>query len=348
MRSRVRKAEGVRLAYVAATRARDLLVVPAIGDDPWEGGWLGPLNRALYPPTGQRRAAAVAPGCPVFKSKDSVLERPNDDAAGPGTVCPGLHTFGVEGYSVAWWDPGPGGGLTLGAKPPFGVRRDDLIVKDVPRQTIAAGRSTYDRWRLSRADARGRGAQPSILLETARTWTADPERPLPAAAARCRVTIVDLLLEPSGQDRPGGAAFGVLVHALLARVPFDADDDVLPALAAVEARVLGLGDAAAAAAARSVTRVVRHELFARARDSWRRGVCRRETPVTVTLPDGTLVEGVVDLAFEEQGAWTVVEYKTDREIAAAGEERCRRQVALYAAAIAQASGAASSGVLVRM
>ena len=29
-------AEGVRVAYVAATRARDLLVVPAVGDEPFE------------------------------------------------------------------------------------------------------------------------------------------------------------------------------------------------------------------------------------------------------------------------------------------------------------------------
>src|SRR6266536_1246156 len=35
------EAEGVRLAYVAATRARDLLVVPALGDGEWEGGWVG-------------------------------------------------------------------------------------------------------------------------------------------------------------------------------------------------------------------------------------------------------------------------------------------------------------------
>jgi len=32
------QAEGVRLAYVAATRARDLMVVPALGDGPWDGG----------------------------------------------------------------------------------------------------------------------------------------------------------------------------------------------------------------------------------------------------------------------------------------------------------------------
>jgi ATP-dependent exoDNAse (exonuclease V) beta subunit len=41
------RAEGVRVCYVAATRARDLLVVPAVGDAPFEG-WLAPLNKALY------------------------------------------------------------------------------------------------------------------------------------------------------------------------------------------------------------------------------------------------------------------------------------------------------------
>ncbi|MGH9140049.1 MAG: UvrD-helicase domain-containing protein, partial [Vicinamibacterales bacterium] len=68
------QAEGVRLAYVAATRARDLLVVPALGDDAWEGGWFGPLNRALYPAVAVRRTAERGPGCPAFKSKDSVLQ----------------------------------------------------------------------------------------------------------------------------------------------------------------------------------------------------------------------------------------------------------------------------------
>jgi ATP-dependent helicase/nuclease subunit A len=70
--------------------------------------------------------------------------------------------------------------------------------------------------------------------------------------------------------------------------------------------------------------------------------------VTLTLEDGTLVEGVVDLAFEEDGGWVVVDYKTDREIATAGEEQYRRQVAVYASAIARATGAPASGVLLRI
>jgi ATP-dependent helicase/nuclease subunit A len=66
------------------------------------------------------------------------------------------------------------------------------------------------------------------------------------------------------------------------------------------------------------------------------------------MPDGTLIEGIVDLAFEEAGEWTVVDYKTDREVAASGEEQYRRQVALYASAIAQATGQPARGILMRV
>ncbi|HYM26131.1 MAG TPA: UvrD-helicase domain-containing protein, partial [Vicinamibacterales bacterium] len=162
------EAEGIRLAYVAATRARDLLVVPAVGDEAWDGGWFGPLNRALYPAAGDRRTARRGPGCPPFKSKDTVLERPNGEPAGPATVCPGEHAFGD--YSIVWWDPHE---LALGKKAPFGVRRDDLIVKDVPRNVVADGRGRYDRWHLARADARDAGSAPSLVVATAREWSAE-------------------------------------------------------------------------------------------------------------------------------------------------------------------------------
>ncbi len=167
------EAEGVRLAYVAATRARDLLVVPALGDGAWDGGWFAPLNDAIYPPAAGRRSAGRGPGCPPFKSKDTVLERPNNETAGSFTVCPGLHTMGDDPsttYDVVWWDPSA---LSLGARPSFGVRRDDLIVKDVPKHVVADGRSRYDRWRLARADALDAGRVPSIDIRTAREYTAD-------------------------------------------------------------------------------------------------------------------------------------------------------------------------------
>ena len=87
--------EGIRLAYVAATRARDLLVVPAVGDGPHEGGWTSPLHRAIYPPIEHRRAPDQAPGCPAF-GRDSVFDRPDGDPALPDTVSPGLYRLEVD------------------------------------------------------------------------------------------------------------------------------------------------------------------------------------------------------------------------------------------------------------
>ena len=66
--------------------------------------------------------------------------------------------------------------------------------------------------------------------------------------------------------------------------------------------------------------------------------------------DGVLVEGVVDVAFREDGAWTVVDYKTDRDLEAADGaiDVYRRQVALYAEMITRATGAPASAVLMQV
>jgi ATP-dependent helicase/nuclease subunit A len=336
------QAEGVRLAYVAATRARDLLVVPALGDSRWEGGWLSPLNRALYPPMASRRSATRAPGCPAFTSRDSVLQRPDDETAGSGTVCPGAHAFAEAGYSVVWWDPAA---LGLGAKPPFGVRRGELIVKDVPRHVVADGRSRYDQWHLARDDARAAGAVPSVVVETVREWISRKEQVPPAMTTESRAVRIVNLDRRDDVQRPRGAGFGSLVHAVLAQAPFEAPRDVIESVCQIEARMLGMSEDEAGAAATVTERVLAHDLLVRARAADALGRCRRETPVTCTLADGTLVEGVVDLAFEDGGRWVVVDYKTDRELAALGEDRYRLQVALYASAISQATGAPCDGVL---
>ena len=41
-----------------------------------------------------------------------------------------------------------------------------------------------------------------------------------------------------------------------------------------------------------------------------------ETPLLFEQSDGSLAEGVVDLAFREQETWTVVDFKTDRDVEA--------------------------------
>jgi ATP-dependent exoDNAse (exonuclease V) beta subunit len=335
------QAEGVRLAYVAATRARDLLVVPVIGDAAWEGGWLSPLNRAVYPPIGSRRAAARGARCPAAKSADSVLFRPDDCMPDERTVAPGLHDFGD--YAVLWCDPR---WFALGVEPAFGVRRQELIVKEAQRGIVEARRHAYDSWRAARNSARQHGGAASLAVRTVGSWARDaPAEPLIVAPEDVAVVSVD---PAATEPHAGGARFGMLLHAVLAQAPFDADGDGLRALAGTEGRALGATEEEVANAARSAARVLAHGLLDRARRAEARGVCRREIPVTLTLADGTLLEGVVDLAFEEHGSWTIVDYKTDRELLAAGEARYRRQVACYASAVAQATGGPATGVLIRI
>ena len=69
--------------------------------------------------------------------------------------------------------------------------------------------------------------------------------------------------------------------------------------------------------------------------------------MTCKQPDGTIVEGVVDLAFAKTGYGRS---STTRpiEIESEGEDRYRRQIALYATAIAQATGSRATGVLLRI
>ena len=98
------RAEANRVAYVAATRARDLLVVPTCGDQPIEG-WLEVLNPMLYPAESARGNSVPAPGCPAFGT-ESVLERgPKGKRPSAGSVRPGLHVMDRVGAPVAWWDP---------------------------------------------------------------------------------------------------------------------------------------------------------------------------------------------------------------------------------------------------
>jgi ATP-dependent exoDNAse (exonuclease V) beta subunit len=70
-------------------------------------------------------------------------------------------------------------------------------------------------------------------------------------------------------------------------------------------------------------------------------------PVTLRLDSGELLEGVVDLAFEVGGEMVVVDFKTDRELQGSLEVY-RRQVQIYAHAIATATGREARGVLMKI
>ncbi len=343
------KTEAERLAYVAATRARDVLVVPAIGDAAYDGGWLDPLMPAIYPAEKSRRDPRRAVGCGAFTSLDSVLNRPDGDPARAHTVAPGLHDFRPPGppgsrasghYSVVWWDPHV---LHLGAAASFGLRRDDLIVKDGDMFAVDDRLSAHEKWRDGVKQAVDGGSRPSLRVETATAWAASAaESGVDSVLADASgIQIVEL---PGAANRPRGPRFGTLVHAVLATVPLDAPDDVVKRTAETQGRVLVASAAEVSAAASVVSAVLRHDLMARARAA---AAVRRETPLSWVQKDGTLIEGVLDLAFTEDGVTTVVDFKTDHELAA-GEARYRAQLQQYVNAVAAATRRQATGVLFRV
>jgi ATP-dependent exoDNAse (exonuclease V) beta subunit len=75
--------------------------------------------------------------------------------------------------------------------------------------------------------------------------------------------------------------------------------------------------------------------------------CYRETPVTLRLESGAIVEGTVDLVYEDEGHMVVVDFKTDRELEDA-LDGYERQVRLYAAAVEAATGRLSRAILMRV
>ncbi|MGE3188662.1 MAG: UvrD-helicase domain-containing protein, partial [Vicinamibacterales bacterium] len=280
-------AEGVRLAYVAATRAKDLLVVPAVGDGPHEAGWVHPLSAAIYPEADVRRDPAAAPGVPGFTGTDTVLERPDYESIGPGTVRPGAFrmTDPATGgdYAVVWWDP-----LALEGRGEErrGLRREDLITREARAEDVAADRARYEEWRAWRAEAVTRGSAPSVRVRTVTEWATGDTN---AGDTGLALDAGGVVLERVGggtEPRPSGRRFGTLVHALLAAVPLDATPADIRDLAEAHARMLGADDAERAAAAALASRALAHAVVGGARDALAAGrPVRREAPVSVVVDE---------------------------------------------------------------
>ena len=151
----------------------------------------------------------------------------------------------------------------------------------------------------------------------------------------------------TGSERPAGTRFGTLVHAVLADMPLVADVEMVARLAESHGRVLAASDEEVAAVTEVAGAVFRHPVWREATRADAAGLCYRETPVTLRVEGGTLVEGNVDLAFVSGNEVVVVDFKTDRELAGALGVYTR-QVQTYAAAIGAAMGKKPRGVLLRV
>lgn len=335
------RAEGHRLAYVAATRARDLLVVPGVGDEPYphvkQGEkWIDVMNRALYPAR-PWPAPEPAVGCPDF-GRDTVLQRPDDEAAAYVTpLRPGRYMLGEEHapFAVTWWDPSR---LHLDAEPSLGARQKALVDRHAPDSRIREGHEEVDRWTRLHASRLATGRVPSLRVQRV---TAAAHESDPAASS------VAVLQVPATMPRRGGRTFGTLVHEVLAVVGLNATEAEIATAAAFKARVLGADGVDLPAVIAAIRDTLQHPMLRAAAAAHARGQCRREAPVTLRLDDGGWLEGQLDLAFEDDEGWTVVDFKTDADMDAS-LDAYRRQVALYARALSVASGKPAKAVLLRI
>lgn len=332
--SRRESAESQRLLYVAATRARDILVVPAVADEARSRSWVSALYPALYPRGQTYRFPVVAPGCPRF-GEDTVLDRPSKSPVLPGEgIRPGLHKPRRGSHRVVWWDPEHLVEESPGGKP--GVRRHQILQPgDEPGEQM--GLELREKWRLRRKSLLGKAGQPTLAVTTV-TRRAETASGLPGE--------VDVQVVERARGRPVGKGFGNLVHAVLAAADWTSQTEEIERLARSLGRILGNGNHEIDAAVVAVRRALAHPLLTRAGRALQKGLCHRETPILFREADGTLIEGVPDLVFrdESESPWTVVDFKTDIRVDI-GQEVYKRQVAIYVDALRQATGRNATGVL---
>ena len=314
------RSEALRLAYVAATRARDLLVVPTVGrESRWIAGarpsWVAPLIEAIEPaplPGAPPRPSPV-PGAPPFG--DRSLAEPGFESHPPGLV---RVTAGVE---AAWWDPN-----VLPPPPPARAGLlDERYLAEGPGSAPTAER--HRRWAEAREEAIDRGSYPSLLLAP-RDDPAPPEHPI--AERR--------LAELSASGIEERRRFGRLVHRVARDHPWTSAEADPAQLVRLHGRALGAPEAEIAAASTAARRLAADDVVLRARRaSW----TEQAFPVVRVLPDGTVVDEVVDLLFEEPQGLVGVAFVTRED----GAERARTRLGRALSALAAAGRRVRSGVV---
>ncbi len=318
------QAEGVRVAYVAATRARDLLVIPAVGDGEFEGGWVSPLSKALYPHPLRRRLPKKAFGCPEF-GDSTILERPMEMLSDEeSSVKPGLHKAANGDHTVVWWDPAA---LNLGVEPNYGIKQEHLL-----SEGNGGSMESYREWEAVKASAIEKGSQPEFQI-----FLATDGHPLSDEAT---AIAVETIATERVIGRSTGARFGTLVHNILRDVALDAGVDEIAGLAKLHGRVTGAPPLEVAAAGEAVRQVLGHDILQRARVA---AEVHREWPLRVALAGGVF-EGIVDLAFVENDVWHVVDFKTDA-YDPSRKRRYENQLRWYVVALERITGKRVRGYL---
>jgi ATP-dependent helicase/nuclease subunit A len=256
-----------------------------------------------------------------------------------GSVRPGLHMSQTGGSAVTWWDPAA---LILQTEELAPLRHQRLLERDPGEAAATDSVRKHDDWQAQRRTLLVAASVPSLRARTATSWVQD------AGTRERGVEPVEVqVVERDGADRPGGRRFGTLVHAMLAVMDLRSVTDDLESTAAVQGKIVGATKEEMDAAIATVLRAKRHPILQRAADAARSGRLRREIPIMIKQSE-SLIEGIADLAFREElhdfAGWTVVDFKTDRELQEASD-RYVQQVQLYSRAVSASTGLPARGVL---
>jgi len=120
-----------------------------------------------------------------------------------------------------------------------------------------------------------------------------------------------------------------------------ADATHVRAIAVNQARLVGGSAEEIDAVVRAVRGALAHPVMQRAAAAQ---LVRREIPIVLDTPEHML-EGIIDLAFSDGVAWSVVDYKTDPNLPPEIRAPYEAQVRMYATAITAATGLPCSAAL---
>ncbi|HEX6246318.1 MAG TPA: UvrD-helicase domain-containing protein [Nocardioidaceae bacterium] len=192
--------EALRLAYVALTRARCQVVAYWV---PSSNTPASPLHRLLL---GERSPEGFVPDIVGVPGDEEARSRLEGLAAASGGL-------------VAVETTGPGSSARFAPPPPGS---ENLTVRSFGRALDRAwGRTSYTGLTAGLHEASG--VVHALSEPEGPGSTDEPPLPEEVLSAPAAGTSADVLVSPMG-DLPSGAAFGTLVHAVLERVDFAADD----------------------------------------------------------------------------------------------------------------------------
>ena len=279
-----REAEERRLFYVAATRARDHLVIPLFpGKRP--GGFLKLLDDKIPPP----------------------------EKWVPGSVIDGQLIVG-------------GGSLDLhpGEQPPLRPE----IEEDAGKDEMPLKRREEWKEGLEAAITRASQGLPLITPSGAESFEGSDRQ--------------DFSDPPGTPTGEGGAAFGLAFHGVLERLDLKNGSN-LKSLCRINAAGNGIPERAEEIAL-LCRGLLTHPFLDRVRKAKR---LFREVPFSISYEE-KIVEGKIDLLFEEPDGWVIVDYKTDNVSGTALEARFqnyRDQGRWYARAMKKAAAGAVKEVI---